>query len=359
LFDRWVAAGRVVECFALAYTGAERQVPSDTIRYFQGICAQPGMSYDSVAYKDLLRQWRGGVRIPGIGTRAEYCVSQGLAENATPNFPFAYATMARYAPGRELRKRGNRGAAAAKESAPYISRDYSKLRPAELYVFDDKDLNISVLDELTGHPYRPTVYFAMDVCARYITAYITRPMGKILKRDVDALVGRVLYVGGLGNGYRTHLLFERGTTACSPAREAYLLTLFGERLGIHRTGMLGGKSHAGAHAEAASGHWRAKGMLEAFMRKLDLITMYLPGQLGKEYQEQPAELAARAAEAERLALIKQATGVTLELPLLTSSEFRLALHALIDAYHRDPEHDLEGFGELTEIETAPGQYQAL
>jgi hypothetical protein len=263
-----------------------------------------------------------------------------------------------------------------------MTRTYEKLRACEQYVFDDTRINVNAIDDLTGKTVEMTCYIAMDCASRAIVGYVIRK-GKMLASDVDALTAQVLRSAGHAHpaaGYKTTLLYENGTVACSPAKQTYLEAFLPGVIKIKRTGMDGGRNLAGDYVQAPSGHWMGKGMIESFNRTLGYFLRHLPGQRGSTWATMPAmtgypggaHKGSQAHEAETLAAAAiekvyiESLGVNerpssaeacaaadIKLPLMHVSKFRQAFARAIEFYNNTREHRREGFRHL-EVAKANG-----
>jgi hypothetical protein len=355
----------------------------DLLQEFRRRCTLEGMTVTSVAIKSLHDDWYAGKKLPGLGTWREWYAAKHpdhpLPEIA-PEFPVHDRTFYRYAPKGALRGLGNKGVAEMKMNAPFISRDYASLRPAELYTADDARLDLKAIDEVTGRVTDVVVYLMMEVSCRLIVACVVKGATAICAADVDDLIARGLQVGGIGNGYVTHLLLERGTIAMSEQRKELLEMMSDGRVRVHRTGMDGGERWDGAFADKPSGHWFGKAMIESFMRKLHLRLMMIPGQTGPDFSKAPANLlwsvrrkqhanggsekiiaGGRAAEAEMLAQLNLQMGqrIALKMPLKTISEVTMLVMDAIKDHNTSPDHDCEGFDSLMEAEIQPGVWKPI
>jgi hypothetical protein len=368
-YHQWNNSARSPRAFLLDYAGPGKQVPADLITEFRRLCTLKGQQYGTQAYKTLVTIWRAGGHVKGLGTYQEWWELEQIAReqrglkrhecpHAAPDFPFGYRALQNYAPSRAARKLGNFGIARAKEELDRITRDSSELRPCEVFVLDDKRADQWVLDNVSGlwTPIQPTLYFMMEVGSRYICSVVLRGASRILQKDVDAVLGHGLRTMGIGNGYATHILFEKGSVACTPGKKLLLEGLFPSRLFVHSTGMIEGSSYAGAFLDKASGKPTSKGMIEAFMRKVDIAYSQLPGQSGNRYQNQPAELEARINAAGALANIEKRTGAPMEMPLLTLTQYGMLVNKLTRAYNADRDHGCQGFHQILQIEQKPGEW---
>lgn len=359
-FDRWKHA-KTPFSLKYGYVAGRAKCPSDLVIEFKRRCVERGETKDTEVYKSLVADWDAGKVIPGLGDWEQWYRDAYPDEpvlDTVPEFPFSYATLHRRTPSRAVRALGNKGIAAMRRLLPPIPRDYSKLRPAEVLIFDDKEADVWVIDEVTGNYWRPKIYVAMDACARFIPAIVSRIGGEMMQRDVDQLVAYVLMTYGIGRDYPTHLVFEHGTVAMSREKQKALEDHLPGRVYVHRPTMDKGRTHAGAYPDKGSGNPQSKAPLEAFMKKLDALLRPLPGQATRDQQRfAPADLGATKDAAQRLAWLEKKLGIKLELPLLRYSEFADALRAAIDAHHNEHNHHFEGFSTVLQVQTAPDVWE--
>lgn len=260
-------------------------IPDEFIKAFRAQCCQPGMKHirGAVRYFDI--EWLAGREVPGIGVRP----------SPDAPFPLTYGQLRKFAPSKPARDMGNLGKASARaNSLPSLRMTRAELRRAQRLILDDTRIDIIATDDLTGRPVELKGYFLIDDSCARIEGYVIREAGSIRAADVDALLARVFRSTGIaahGAGYKTFVLFERGTVACSPARESLIESLFPGQVEILRTGMDGGPGFAGDYAQESSGHWMGKGPIESWMRTLGFFLQHIPGQRGSDYRQQPAHLA--------------------------------------------------------------------
>jgi hypothetical protein len=265
------------------------RVPPELIAHFRALCVQPGMMHITAAHRAIVLDWQNGRPVPGVPT-----VPRSLGEGGThPHFPFSVSQLRKFAPSRPARDLGNRGKALARaRSLPHARTTTHNLLRAQRYVLDDTRVDIIGIHPITGLPVELKSYYIIDVGPRRIEGFVIRE-ATMQQRDVEALVARTLRSTGVaatGAPYITEILFERGTVACSPARQSFLEGAFPGRLRIHRTGMNGGKNHPGDFTQEASGNWMGKGHVESLMRTLAFFLQHIPGQRGGDYTRQPAQL---------------------------------------------------------------------
>lgn len=306
-------------------------------------------------------------------------------------FPWSYSTICRRKAAKTLRNAGNRGASAHKGSAAFVTLDYRHLRKGELYTLDDVRLDLFVVDDATGSVIEVVCYIFMEVASRAIVGYVMKPAAAIKAEDVDELLAHMLQTPGygVGVGYVTHILFERGTTACSDAAQRVLEGVTGGAIKVHRTGMVGSIRWIGSHEDKAKGNSSGKGVIESFNRQLHGLLLELPGQRGNHYDNQPqnaGDMGGRSFfarpvpgekkssggsggkrqykgtlidEAERLAQFEIATGrrCKLKLPMLRLSELDQLMSDAIKRHNTERGHQYQGHGATYEEEIAPGVWR--
>lgn len=336
-------------------------------------------------HKQLEAEWKSGASIKGVGTWQEWWQ---LARPSIPMplvppaFPWGVKTVTRRIGPKALRKMGNIGIAAALKHLPHMKRDYSKLRKCELYTLDDVRLDAVAIDDLTGRVEWIKCYILQEIGSRAIVAFILKPADAIKAEDVDELLAWGLQAEGfgIGDGYTTHIWFERGTVACSEAAQRVLEAGSDGAIKIHRTSMDTGVRWIGSPADKASGHSAGKATIESFNRKLHARLLHLPGQAGNTYDNMPANLGMgdreakdpskrRAedtlrAEAERLAQFRvtalmRGDQVDLKLPCLLVSQMQQHVADAIREYNSERGHHMQGFSKITEAEVVPGVWREV
>jgi hypothetical protein len=333
----------------------------------------------------LEADWKAGAEIPGLGTWQEWWATARPAlplPHQPPAFPWSVKTVTRRIGPKALLKMGNIGHAAALKHLPHMRRDYSKLRKGELYTLDDVRLDVVAIDDLTGRVEWVKCYILQEIASRCIVAFILKPSDAIKAEDVDELLAWGLQAEGfgIGDGYTTHIWFERGTVACSEAAQRVLEAGSDGGIQIHRTSMDGGVRWIGAAADKASGHSAGKATIESFNRKLHVRLLHLPGQAGNRHDQMPANLGmgegerkdpskrrsedTLKAEAERLAQFRvsalmRGDQVDLKLPMLLVSELQQEVASAIRDYNSERGHRMQGFHQVTEAEVVPGVWREV
>lgn len=404
-FRHWKKSGRTPESLVPDYKGGTPKCPPELTKEIQrrltlttGGRDKHGTSPISVARESIKRDWSQGKTIPGLGTWQEWWMDNHPGTDLppkAPDFPLCDKTLDRQAPNKILRATGNIGAAAGKKHAPYITLDYSHLRKSELFTLDDVRLDILCIDERTGRAVEVVCYILMECSSRSIPAWICKPRQAIKAADVDELLAYGLQCPGygIGRGYQTHIIFERGTVACSEAAQAVLEGATDHRIKVRRTGLTGGIRWAGSAADQAVGNSLGKAVIESFNRRLHHALLHLPGQRGNNRDNQPQNLGlistkqtsgtgkngkiqqrkkesnrdqSLVREAEKLARIQILANaeaksprqrVRLHLPMLYFFQIQAAVKAAISAHNQEPGHAYQGFGTFYEAETSPGVWQ--
>lgn len=339
------------------YKPGAATVPRELILELHRLATMPGAKAFSVACKSLEMAWAGGKEVPGLGCWPDWWRANHPNEpmpDRAPDFPFSRSTLYRYQPSKALVAAGTKGARAARENLPYVEMDYSKLRKCELFTLDDVRLDFKAVDPATGAVVDLVAYCMMEVASRMIGGFVVRPAGAIKQLDVDALVLHVLSTFGIGDGYPTHIIFERGSVACSEATQTALEGLSSDGIKVHRTGIDSRIRWAGQSKDVACGNPYGKGAIESFNRTLHLMLNNLPGQRGNSYQNQPQNLDATIKQTEVLTAIELKTGVKMEYPLLTVPEVCLCMRVAIEHYNSEQGHEFSGHGDVYRQEIKPG-----
>lgn len=385
---RWNDGGCKPEALQLSYKyvaprdGGRVVVPVQLKEEIQRRCTlktggrgKNGLTTLSAIYQWLRDDFQSRKPIPGINY-------DEIPDGA--DFPWSERTIARHAPALAERAYGNRGVAAFRQRAAFVQLDYSKLRKCELITFDDVRLDMLCIDHRTGKAIIVKCYIAMEVASRMIIAFIMKPAGEIGQAEVDELLAKTLQTPGfgLGRGYTTNLLFERGSIACSEAAQQVLEGATEGRLKIRRTSMDRGITWIGAERDRASGHAAGKAVIESFMRRLHSALIALPGQIGNNWANAPAsvgfgtktpddpfrkpskeETGTLVYEAERLAKFalefsRRGKGrLRLHLPMLYYFQLENAVHAAIDRLNHEAGHRYADHGKFAQAEVEPGVWK--
>lgn len=381
----WHRGGCTAAAMLPNYGNTSRgKVPRELIDEFQRRMTMPGQKNVSVVVKSLVEQWRMGHEVPGLGTWREWYKATHPDQpmpTVPPKFPFSERTLYNHKPAPGVLALGQMGEAEFRKQSMTIERTREKLRPGELYFMDDKRPDLLVIDDQTGRVTGLSLYLMMEGSSNRIVGYSLRAGDANIKQDVGPLIARVLEREGFGLDYSTTILMEHGTLTLNDHEARLLEQVSGGKVKILKPQMLGGKRTAMSAADKSSGHWMSK-VVESFMAKLDLYFQQLPGQRGKSYRDQPANLmhsvrgkmvedadgkkfrttvvkGGEAGKAEKLARMDAAVDgkLGLETGLLTVSQFRAVMAHVVERHNNDSEHNYEGFGLVRQAETQPGVWE--
>lgn len=407
---RWRKGGRVPSALLLGYDsgGPHATMPAELRRECRRLAslATGGRNKDGLApatfvERELKKLWVAGEHVPGLGTWQDWwrlrpeTAALALPESA-PDFPFSGKTIKRHCGHTALRKLGNVGMASAIKELPYIERDYSQLRKAELFTLDDARVDIVAINEFTGQTETVKVYLMMEVASRLIPAFVLRSGKDLQAKDVRALVSAGLAKTGLGVGYPTTLLFERGTLACSDELKTFLEGVSEGRIKVRRTGIIEGVRWIGAAADKARGNAAHKAVIESFIRSLHYRLLHLPGQRGNNRENTPGNLAVEDRDqlrqtkdekrgslnanrkpsrrdpikdslvrrAETLARFKTTAAIhgfacDITFPLLTVAQLEHEVEKALDAHNREPGHNYQGHHQHVMLRGPGGTWEPL
>lgn len=382
-YKAWKQGGRKPEALLPRYKGGARRVPKELIRELKRLSTLPGVTEHSVAIDAIVQAWNAGKEVPGVGTWKDFWITDPrtkrlpLPDKAPDFFDLvaSRSTLYRYAPETAAKRGGNLGFNEAKQHLLYTRLNYKDLRKGELYTLDDVRLDLVCIDEVTGKVTTVVCYIMMEVASRRIVGYLVKPAESIKAEDVDELVSYTLQTCGVGVDYVTHILFERGTVACSASAQAVLEGMTDGGIKVHRTGMVGGIQWVGAPSDRAKGNSSAKGVIEAFNRQLHLLLKTLPGQRGNSRDTQPASLGftgqrnkdgshkthrnSLVERAETLDALRDGEGkrLKLDIGLLYFGQLMNAVRTAIKRHNSETGHDYRGHGKFEQFEVAPGVWK--
>ncbi len=256
---------------------------------------------------ELLRTeiWPSGQPVPGYGNWIEY-YAKTYPTHPLPKtcprgfFPVGWSkrNLYRKAPNKGARVLIQRGLAAAKRYFPSVTRDPSGLRPFELIVIDDFNLDCLCVfpgDGKTAPQIAPVAgLLAKDVGTRRnlvwgIGAQVTReekqPDGStklvrcgIRRIDVQTLLHGLFAKFGLPE-YTVTILCENATAAISAELELALSTMFDGRVRVERTGLINHKTLTNGFCERGGKPWE-KGWIESAFNGLWNKLGGMPGYKG-------------------------------------------------------------------------------
>lgn len=191
---------------------------------------------------------------------------------------------------------------AALQFTPGIHRDTTNLRFLEEITFDDVRMDWLVFNTETGQAEELWLLVARDSATRMVLGFVMHPAtvrddgtaSHLGARQMKELAAYLLETYPLAP-YVMHWIVERGTATLAEAVKAALGELFDNRIKVHYTSMIGGKSPVG-YREKAKGNSRGKASHESHNRLFHTQASHLPGQTGARYDIRPADLNARVDE---------------------------------------------------------------
>ena len=335
----------------------------------------------------LRERWAAGEAIPGYGTwvdhfRREHPLAPLPKVWPRGFFPTGWhvRNLRRYASSKGARKLFQRGLAAAKQHFPSLTRDPAQLRPLELVVIDDFEL-----DCLCAFPgdadHKPQIgrvagLLAMDVATRRKLHW---GLGQRLERDERAADGTVrtvrtgiaridvqLLLHGLFEkfglpDYVVTILCENAAAAIAPELELSISTLFNGRVRIERTGLIEHRNLTNGFVERGGKPWE-KGWIEAAFAKLWNILGDQRGYKGNNMRlNAPGDLDAKIrytkvllGQGERALNLPPEKIAALRLPFLSPAELAEAFAWACAVADTRTEHRYLGFDRVTEFSLGDG-----
>ena len=257
------------------------------------------------ALDKLRSRWESGESIPGYGTWIEYYMSRYPERPLPKHWPRGFypagwspRNLRRYGPSKGTRVLFQQGLAAAKKYFPSVKRDPSGLRPMELIVIDDFELDC--LCAFPGDKQTPPqitgVAGLLAKCVGTRRSLVwgvgprlvreeKQPDGTtklvrsgIRRIDVQGLIHDLFAKFGLPD-YPITILCENATASISPELELSMSTLFEGRVRIERTGLINQRTLANGYVERGGKPWE-KGWIESFFNSLWNSMGDMPGYKG-------------------------------------------------------------------------------
>ncbi len=345
------------------------------------------------AMRTIRERWAAGEEIPGYGTWIDWH-RRLYPERPLPKvwprnfFPPGWhpRNMGRYGPSRGARLVVTRGLAAARRHlAPPVQRDPSKLRPLELVVIDDFELDCLCVFRGDSH-HKPQVapvagLLAIDVATRRPLAW---GLGPRLTREEKQADGTVRLVK---SGVRStvdvphllHQLFARHglppwqmTILCenksaaieenkTTARESAIKLIFDGRVRIERTGLIDHRTLANGFTEGGGKPWE-KGWIESAFNSLWNIMGATAGYKGSnERLNGPGDLDDKLrvtklllGQGDRQLNLPPEKLALLRTPFLSVEELEKTFVQALALREARTDHRYLGFDEVTEFLLEPG-----
>lgn len=367
-YDAWLRGGDWLMLVNRAKAGAEWQA---------GTRGLPGAFLDYVASRmgafkrgdageqailSIHRQWRTGRNHRGV-TEAIPGYEANWEDRRTALLPEGWSTDNIRA---QLKKRAkftaaqkallHHGTASARGHLPQVHSTREELRFLELVQFDDVRCDFQVFDTDSGQVNDLWLLIARDVATGMLLGFGMRPararedgsQEHLKLQDMKQLCGWLLETYGLPPYLMTWKI-EHGTATLSEAVAAALRELLGpDRICVSYSAMIGGRSATG-YQEKAVGNSKGKAMLESLNRLSHMLTSHFPGQIGAHYGLRPADLNARAREAQDIwRSHRPEDRAELQYPFYTIPQARNGLFKVFAIQNNRHEHTMEGFATVAE-----------
>lgn len=381
------AAGGDWRALVKGYRGPSTQ-PPELVEFVKRLAEDNHRSM-AEAFK-LLRGtiWPSGQPIPGLGSWPEVYAREHPSLPIPKVCPRTFypaglslRNLYRMAPNKGARALFQRGLAAAKKHFPSVKRDPSLLRPLELIVIDDFELDcLCVFPGDKDH--KPQIgrvagLLAMDVGTRRKLHW---GIGQRLERheeqadgtvrtirtgitrvDVQVLLHGLFAKHGLPD-YPVTILCENAAAAISPELELALSTLFEGRVRVERTGLINHHTLTNGFCERGGKPWE-KGWIEAVFNQLWNILGAMPGYKGSNQRlNAPGELDAKIAytklligQGERALNLPPEKIALLRLPFPSPEAVEVSFAWACGESDRRTEHKYLGFDQVTEFRLHEGE----
>lgn len=321
-------------------------------------CAAP-------AYRDLLRDWKAGVSIPGYGTWREWYAATYPTRRLPATCPtdkppgWSYNNLLnKLASGAEITVLRD-GFFAAHSLLPQIQRDRSQLRFLEVVAFDDFQTDFRVAVPSLGQVCKLIGLAAQCIGSAVVVQHAVGASIKddddhrrgIIQADMRLTLHTLFAKYGLPRDYTQHLLVENATAAITEPDELLITRITAGRTKIIRTAMHEAAALPGGWAERF-GSPQQKGWIEAVFNLFHNEAAALPGQFGlNQLEGKTGTIDKLTKEAE--ALYKAAKGLpedilrTITTGLLTEEQARVAVQEIFNRINNRDSHKLQGFAKIT------------
>lgn len=360
-------------------------LPPAFISYLKGLIEQsPRGAAAAISHlRDEL--WPNGASIPGYGTWSEWFAATWPEQPLPRRWPRVYPAgwhpdnLARHKSSRAARALMQQGIAHAHNFLPKLKRDTSALRPMEIIVIDDFEI-----DHPCAFSGEPLLGLKAQICpaggllAKCVGTRKTlarllgpRPLRDVRQQDgtikqvrwnvraldVQALLYAVFRDHGLPD-YDVTILCETRSATISPATEQFLLIAFGGRVRVQRTSLIEHRTLANGFVESGGTPWE-KGWIESdFNFNWNQLALRLDGWKGSNQRlNGPANIAAKelytmrflgADEAGKKFNLPPEIIDLLRLPFPNLATMERSFDEVLAAGDRRTRHRFNGFDKVTE-----------
>ena len=352
------------------WRGKNKGKPQEFINYFRELLlSSPRKDACKAARRELISRWMRGDDIPGYGTIVDWSVNTGRPipkgyprDNELPD-GWSYSRLVRIKPkSKYALETSKRGFFAAHSYEPdMLLRDRSKLRFLEMITFDDVRIDNKCLVSMPGMKRQigyPLGVLALDIATGCDIAHCVKPRIKreadastfgIASEDVRYLILNIIETYGLPP-YPITFVIENAAATLSRADELAITQTFGDRIRIHRCGLLKDKLTKNGFYETGGKPW-CKGWIESFFQILQTQLSLLEGAAGNRYDNSPARLKQIEAYTKRLLRLTKGNDDILKklaIPLLNFEEISDAILDVLRLLRFRTDHNLQGFETVTE-----------
>ncbi len=359
---------RVLVDRARAKTAVQTQ-PAEFVAFWRGLVLRHKRSVIQ-ARAELLRIWTTGrdnagkpCVVPGFGKWQDWFAKHNpgapLPAEAPVPSGWGRSQLYRLKPKKAVVAMARIGSAAAREHLPHNLTTREGMRFLEKVTFDDVKTDWRVIDTRTGEVCDLWLLVAIDRATGLVLGYWMRPalaredgtQQHLTLHDMKQLCGWVLWTWGLPSYVITWKL-ERGTATVAEATRQALLALFGGRVVVSYSSMIGGKGVSG-YAQRGVGNSRGKAGHEATNNLLHNVCDDIAGQTGPNYARRPMDLAQREKHAGRIwaetfCELPEELRDRTEFPVRTLLQARAELNKRFNWMNSRTDHALEGYEAIWE-----------
>ena len=325
------------------------------------------------AWKQLVRDFCGGVDIPGVGTwRDMYLNLRGFYPSEGEPCPWSernpppgwsFRNLIKFKPDEFAMVAAHHGMAEAKSRFGLtVSKTRVGLACCQVVEFDDMWYEHAVIYPGNKEPQRVVEFAAIDVLTGHVICHLAKPIRERADGTRETLKAArakyvyhyVICVTGLPPE-RVVLVGERGTTKADDEFEAALRLVNawrgaqGQKPVEWRTGALANAPLAkGLHDGAAKGNPRNKPHVEQMHATLKNALGHILGEIGGGRGVQPEETGAMVAEAKKLAALAYISNLPIEKIKTPFLSWPAYAEIIERAHHEMDErtgHALEGWVE--------------
>lgn len=339
---------------------AERELPPAFVEFWRGLCER-NQRKCKPAYRELLRQWNRGERIPGYEKEP---LGQPASDPRT-GYPegWSYRNLLEYKPTKAELAAARLGANAALKYMPQVRLTRVGLAVGQYYLFDDlwHDFKVGMLAQRNAQ--RLLQFHGLDLFSACLFVHGTKPVledemtqveERLREREMLFLVACVLGRDGYRtDGRKTTLVVENRTATLPEAFVQRIADLTNGQVVVEFSGMRGGAAFAGQH-DSRHGMPGYKAALESLGNLIHNETanvLEFPGQTGSNSRlNAPEELAGREAYHRTLSNVAAAVGPerarSLKFPFIPLDQANALVNQVIEErINQRIEHRLEGWRE--------------